>query len=159
MAIPLRTQIKSALFALLKTAEFSTPINNASTWLLSSQRLKNWNQVDASLQPAMFLVQHREGYQATGVGNLRRRWLEVGVWCIAKTGDPSGPIVGDQILDTFEDAIEAVLVPDNPSRNELTLGGLAYWVRIDRQDGILLRDPGDLDDQALLVLPIRILLP
>jgi hypothetical protein len=158
MAAALRTQIKSALFTILQQAEFGTPINGASTWLTSERRLRNWNQVDASQQPALFLVQHREGYE-TQSGLRQRRWLEVGAWCIAKSGDPSAGIIGDDLLDTMEEAIEALILPDNLSRNEMTLGGLAWSVRIDRQDGIFIRDPGDTDGQALLILPIRILLP
>jgi hypothetical protein len=105
----------------------------------------------------MFLVQHREGRIAAGAGNLMRRYLDLGLWCYAPTGDES--IVGDDLLDLMESALEDVLVPDDPQRNELTLGGLVYWTRIVREDNMLIRDPGDIDSQALLVLPVRVLIP
>jgi len=152
-----RAAIKNALLAKLGTATFTSPINGHSTWVSTSRRLKLWSSVDATQQPALFLVQHREDYEQSGVGQLVRRYLNLGAWCYAPTG--ADGIVGDDLIDLMESAIEAVLTPDNPERNELTLGGLVYWCRIWRQGGVFIRDPGDIDGQALLVLPIRILLP
>lgn len=156
--------IKTALFALGQAATFTTPINGKSTWGYTSRRLKLWNAVDQSIQPAMFLVQHREMYEQYGVGRLTRRFLEMGFWCYAPSGDPaSAAIIGDDLLDIMISALERQLQPDDPGRNELTLGGLLTpnngWARIDRRDGLFIRDPGDIDGQVLLVLPVRILLP
>lgn len=85
----------------------------------------------------------------------------MGFWCYAPTGDPAAdvPLIGDDMLDIMIEALETVLVPDDPTRDELTLGGLCHWARIMRQDNMFIRDPGDIDSQALLVLPIRVLLP
>jgi hypothetical protein len=156
-----RAAIKSALFTRLQSATFSVPINGFTTWAQTSRRLKLFNNVDPSNQPAMFLVQHHETYEQYGTGRLTRRFLNMGVWCYAPTGEES--IVGDDLLDLMETAIETVLQPDDPFRNELTLGGLLTpnngWCRIDRRDGMFIRDPGDIDNQALLIMPIRILLP
>lgn len=153
-----RNAVKNALLARLATATFAEPVNGFSTWAQPpSRRLKLFNKVDPSAQPACFLVQHREAYLQSGVGTLARRYLDMGVWCYAPTGDEG--TIGDQYLDLMEAGIEATLTPDSPQRNELTLGGLVYWCRITRDDGLFVRDPGDIDGQALLVLPIRILLP
>lgn len=152
-----RLPAKAALFTKLSAATFASPINGYSTWASTSRRLKLWGAVDPSKQPAMFLVQHRESYLQSGVGTLARRYLDMGVWCYAPTGDET--VIGDILLDLMEEAIESVLQPDDPVRNELTLGGLCYWCRITRDGGLFVRDPGDIDSQALLVLPIRILLP
>lgn len=153
-----RNQIKTALLARLATVTFATAINGFSTWANTpSRRLKLWNAVDPSAQPALFLVQHREGYLQSGVGTLARRYLDMGCWCYAPTGSETA--VGDDYLDLMEEGIEAVLGPDDPQRNELTLGGLCYWCRATREDGLFVRDPGDIDGQALLVFPIRILIP
>lgn len=153
-----RTAVKNALLALVTPVTFQSPVNGFSTWASPpSRRLKLWNAVDPTAQPACFLVQHREGYDQSGVGTPPRRWLEMGLWCYAPTGTES--IIGDDYLDWMEMGIEARFVPDNPQRNELTLGGLVYWCRIMRQSDLFIRDPGDIDGQALLVLPVRILLP
>jgi len=83
----------------------------------------------------------------------------MGFWCYAPTGDVDSGTVGDDWLDLMESALEAALAPDDPVRNELTLGKLVFWCRIMRQDNLFIRDPGDIDGQALLVLPVRILIP
>jgi hypothetical protein len=158
----IRFQIKSALFSLISTAVFDIPVNGFSTWNLTGRRLKLWTAVPKESQPAMFLVQHRETYQEYGAGQLRRRYLDLGAWCYAPTGDPAAgdnTIIGDDLLDAMEIAIENALVPDDTERNELTLNGLCYWARIDRTNGLHIRDPGDIDGQAFLCLPIRVLLP
>ncbi len=154
-----RNAIKNSLLALCATAVFASPINGFSTWAQPpSRRLKLWTAVDPSVQPALFLTQHSEDYERKGVGNLVRRWLNVQLWCYAPTGDPiSSGIVGDSLLDIMEQALEAVLQPPI-GYDELQIDG-TYWVRIMKQSGLFIRDPGDIDGQALLVLPVRILLP
>ena len=158
-----RAAIKNALLARATAATFSTPVNGFSTWASApSRRLKLFNQVDPSAQPACFLVQHRETYQRRGTGQLTRRYLDMGFWCYAPTGTPDAGIIGDDLLDLMEGALEAQLQPDDPVRHELTLGGLlapSGWCQIVREDNLFIRDPGDIDGQALLVLPVRILLP
>lgn len=154
-----RAAIKNALLTLVAGATFSTAINGRTTWGITGRRLRLWNAVDVSLQPAAFVVQHREGYMAAGVGRLTRRYLDMGIWCYAPTGDPTSTIIGDDLLDTMETALETALAPDDPGRVELTLGGLVYWCRVTRDDNNFIRDPGDIDGQALLVLPVRILIP
>lgn len=152
-----RTAIKNALLVKVTSATFSSPINGQTTWVSSARRLKMFNQIDPSAQPAVFMVQHREQYRSEGVGRLTRRYLDMGLWCYAPTSDES--IIGDDLLDIMESALEAALAPDDPTRNELTLGGLVYWCRIRRDDNMFIRDPGDIDGQALLVLPVQILIP
>src|SRR5580765_3025519 len=110
-----RKLIKDSLFELAKGAQFSTPINGYDTWAMTSRRLKLWVNVDTSMQPAMFMVQHREGRTSSGSGNLIRRYLDLGLWCYAPTGNES--IIGDDLLDIMESALEGVLLPDDPNRN------------------------------------------
>jgi hypothetical protein len=151
-----RLAIKTALFNLVAGAVFATPVNGLSAWASSSRRLKTFNRIDPSAQPALFMVQHRETYERYGVG-LVRRYLDMGLWCYASTSDESA--VGDDMLDTMESAIEAALAPDDTTRNELTLGNLVQWCRIRKDNNMYIRDPGDIDGQALLVLPVQILIP
>ena len=161
MASDIRTQVKSALFAKIAAATFGVPVNGVSTWTFSSQRLKLWGNIDPSQQPAFFLVQHREQYERRGSGLPPRRYLDLGAWCYAPSGAES--IIGDELLDTMTGAIETALAPPAGTyRNEQTLNGLLDpngWVRIDAGNGLFIRDPGDIDGQALLVLPIKVLLP
>ena len=151
-----RLAIKTALFNLVAAATFGTPVNGQSTWINPSRRLKTFNRIDPSAQPTMFMVQHRETYERYGVG-LVRRYLDMGLWCYAPTTDENA--IGDDMLDIMESALEAALVADDPTRNELTLGGLVSWCRIRKDNNMFIRDPGDIDGQALLVLPVQILIP
>ena len=152
-----RQEIKNTLFALGQSAVFPIPVNGSTTWVTTGRRLKLWNAVDPSIQPAMYMVQHREQYEVRGEGRLTRRYLDIGFWCYAPTGDET--VIGDDLLDAMETGLESALQPDDASRNELTLGGLCQWARIMREDGMFIRDPGDIDSQALLVLPVRVLIP
>jgi hypothetical protein len=153
-----RNAIKNALVARLNNVVFPRPVNGSNIWVPQAfpRRLKMFSAIDPSAQPCYFLVQHREQYINRGVGTLSQVYLDMGVWCYASTADESA--IGDDFLDSMLEGVENVLGPDDPQRNELTLGGLAYWVRIMREDNAFIRDPGDIDGQALLVLPIRILI-
>jgi len=158
MMAALRSQVKDALLAVIATVQFPAAVNGVSTWASTpTRRLKMFNNIDPSAQPAVFLVQHKEGYDAKGFGIPPRRWLEVGLWCFAPSG---GDVIGDDYLDSMMEGIEAVMnVPDDIMRNELTLGGLCYYCKIDRESNLFIRDPGDIDGQALLVVPVNIMLP
>ena len=154
----LRTDVKNALANLMLQVEFETPVNGKTTWAMVSRRLKMFNQIDPTMQPACFVVQHREFYENRGMGTPPVRILNVGLWAFAPTSDPD--VVGDDLIDTMFDAIEVVLnKPDDIMQNELTLGGLCTYCNIDRRDNLLIRDPGDIDGQALLIVPLRIMLP
>lgn len=154
-----RIAIKNALLAQCQNAIFFEPIAGNNTWVTTSRRLKLWGSVDASQQPALFLTQHREGYEHRGTDRLIRRWLDMQLWCYANSGDPTNStIIGDDLLDIMEGALENALAPP-AGEVENTLGNLVYWCRIMKQDNIYIRDPGDIDGQALLVLPVRILIP
>jgi len=82
-----------------------------------------------------------------------RRRLELAVWCYTRSDhDPGGPD-----LDTLMEAFEAAFnVPDDFGTNSNTLGGLVYWCRI---EGRVFKDPGDLDKQTLLIVPIVVEMP
>jgi hypothetical protein len=135
---------------------FPSAVNGHTTWVSISRRLKMFNDIDPLAQPALFVVQHRETYETRYAGVPPRRVLDLGLWCFA----PSlGDVVGDEYLDSMFEGIEAVLdVADNVT-GELTLGNLCHSCTIDRRDNMLIRDPGDIDGQALLIVPIRIVLP
>ena len=101
-------------------------------------------------------MQHNERYESYGVG-LVKRYLDMGLWCYAPSGDES--VIGDDLLDFMTSGLETALAVDSQATNELTLGGLVQWCRILRGSGLYIRDPGDIDGQAMLVLPIVILIP
>lgn len=153
----LRNQVKDALANLMQTVVFPEPVNGSATWISVSRRLKMFNQIDPSAQPACFVVQHTESYVNPGMGTPPIRILTVGLWCFASTKDET--VIGDSLLDSMLAGIENVFTPDDVMNNELTFGGLCTYAKIDMRSNMLRRDPGDIDGQALLILPVRIMLP
>src|SRR5215469_14923128 len=109
-----RNQVKQALVTLLNGVVFPRPVNNSTVWIpqANQRRLKLFNDIDPSVQPCYFLVQHREQYINKGVGTLAQVYLDMGVWCYASTADDTA--TGDDFLDAMEEGIENVMVPDNP---------------------------------------------
>jgi hypothetical protein len=146
----------TAILGVINSMTFVSPVGGARTWLTGPAdtanpvvpaRLRLWADVDPAQQPAAFLVTHRETDEYRGLGLLRRR-LELGVWCYVRSdSSPGGPML-DIIMEAFETAF---IKPDNFSTNSNTLGGLVYWVRI---EGNVFKDPGDIDSQALLIVPL-----
>lgn len=137
---------------LLRRITFSQAINGKTSWVTLSRRLKLFSDVGPEQQPACYLVTHNEQAEYRGLGLYRRR-LNLSLWCYSRAIDfPGAPD-----LDTMLQAFEAVFnVPDNFSSGENTLGGLVYWCRI---MGKVFKDPGDLDGQTLMIVPLVVEMP
>lgn len=147
-----RNQVMTAILNIIQGMTFATAINGATTWRTVSNRLRLWSDVSVDQQPAAFLVTHREMDEYRGLG-LYRRKLDLGIWCYCR----SDSLPGAPMLDTMMDAFEAAFNPaDNPSTNSNTLGGLVYWCRI---EGRVFKDPGDIDFQTLLIVPLSVEMP
>ena len=147
-----RNQVMGAILNLINTMAFTTPINGALTWNTVSNRLRLWGDVSADQQPAAFLVTHRETDEYRGLGLLRRR-LDLGIWCYCRSDSSPGAPMLDTMMEAFEGVFNVV---DDPSRNANTLGGLVYWCRI---EGRVFKDPGDLDNQTMLIVPLVVEMP
>lgn len=148
-----RESVMSAVAALIQGVTFPAIVNGASTWNSFSQRLRLWGDVPADQQPAAFLVTHREIDEFRNLGVIRRR-LELQIWCYARTDDQLA--IGQTFLDSMLMGIEASFAPDDPSNNTLTLGGQVYWCRI---EGRIFKDPGDIDNQAMMIIPLVVEMP
>lgn len=142
-----REQAMEALFALLQTV----PGFNSY-----SRRLKMWTQVPTESQPALFLVEHSESRLTSLRGTPGRLQLLANIWIMLKTTDPE--IIGGTELNNLLDAIETTIETSgvDPKVNVQTLGGLVNrcWV-----NGTVIKDPGDIDGQALAIMPVNILMP
>jgi hypothetical protein len=147
-----RAQVMSAILAKISAMTFSTPINGASSWVTVSDRRRVFADVSSDQQPAIFLITYAEEDAYRNLGVLRRR-LDLRMVCLCRTD--SSP--GQPLLDLMMQAFEATFnVADNYSTNANTLGGLVYWCRI---EGKVFKDPGDLDNQALMVVPLLVEMP
>lgn len=142
----------TAILNLAQGMTFATAINGATTWRTVSNRLRLWADVPPDQQPYAALVTHREIDEYRGLGLLRRR-LELNFWCYTRSdNDPGGPQL-DTIMEAFEAAFNTI---DDFSTGCNTLNGLVYWCRI---EGRVFKDPGDIDNQTLLMVPIVVEMP
>lgn len=152
MATATRDQVMAKILSVVQGMTFGTAINGATTWRTVSNRLRLWGDVAPDQQPAAFLVTHQEKDDYRGLGLYRRR-LELGIWCYSRSDSAPGASDLDTMMEAFETGFN---VADNMSTNSNTLGGLVYWCRI---EGKTFKDPGDLDSQTLLVVPIVVEMP
>lgn len=98
------------------------------------------------------VVTHDEMDEYRGIGLYRRR-LRLGIWCYSSSKNAPGAPDLDAMMEAFEAAFNTV---DNFSTGSNTLGGLVYWCRI---EGRTFKDPGDIDNQTLLIVPLLIEMP
>lgn len=154
MSTATRNQVMTKILQIISGITFPTPVQGTfTTWVsLPSQKLKLWADVSPDQQPAAFLVTHRETDEYRGLGLLRRR-LELGIWVYTRSDNSIGAQDLDSIMEGFETAF---CQPDNFSTNCNTLGGLVYWCRI---EGRVFKDPGDIDFQTLLIVPLVVEMP
>lgn len=123
-----------------------------------SRRLRLFNEVASAEQPACFQTEHgTEEQQVTGMPYktvLMANWVIY--QCIAQDGKAWGTIENNLIINACRAALAPL--PDDPGfldkRN--TLGGLVYHCSI---KGRIFKDPGDIDGQGMIVIPIKLLVP
>ena len=154
-----REAIYAALFALVSQGE---GLPGAIAWgagetlAFTSRRVRLWAEVPA--QPALCQAEHDETVVQQTRLPYRRKFTASWLIYHAAGADPAATPASTS--NAILDAIEAVFtpVPPDPGWNDsrLTLGGLVHhcWI-----DGKVFKDPGDLDGQALIIVPISILVP
>lgn len=152
-----RERVMQALNAKLMVATFDPIMNGATTWVNNptlSRKLKHFSDLDPQQQPCLYQVEHDEEVTQKGGRNPERVTMEVSAVCYAYAGNDYD--IGSTFINNMIAGIKNSLTIDDPQNNACTLGGLVYncWV-----EGKIFKDPGDLDKQCLLVLPIKITLP
>jgi hypothetical protein len=143
---PTREQVMQALFLHLQAiADFKT----------AGRRLKLWADVPPGDQPAMFLVDHHEKSTPQPRGLPNKLLLRANVFIYFQSGTDQ-TVTPDTLLNGYLDALDVALAPDNVMDGVFSLGGMVdhCWV-----EGETLKDPGDLDGQGLIIVPLNILLP
>ncbi len=135
-----RTDIHSALVNLLGN------INGVVTF---SDRVKHWNDVSPSEQPAVFLS---KGDELSDAGVAAKNELLYRLWVYVNEEDSTkGPAIKlSQVLDAIHDVIKPA-----PGQSILTLQGLVSCVEISGQTET---DEGTLGNQAVAVVPLRVLM-
>ncbi|MDR3461519.1 MAG: hypothetical protein P4L76_04290 [Beijerinckiaceae bacterium] len=142
---------ENALSALL------TLITEAYPWQTSpSRRLRLWSDVAPIERPACFLFEGGFETYEQGAASQPKRILEIKLFVYVDARDPAA--VGAASINNIMDALDLAFVPSGSDLplGRVTLGGTAYRCTI---MGRPLKDPGDLDGDGLLIVPIQIILP
>ena len=145
-----REQIMDALLAQLAgiTAQ-STPLT------AYGRRLRDPENVPGDQRPALFLVEHGDGWERPSPSVPPKRILTVWALLYTDVGQNENLIPMTQI-NYFIESIEAALAPDMPALNRFTLSGLVFNCML---DGEGLRAAGDTTGKSVAALPIKIILP
>jgi hypothetical protein len=156
MTVPSLEPVYEALFALLQGVSFAAPVGASSltTWADASRRVKHFSEVAKELQPACYQAEHKQVWQPKRSIALPQRRIISANWIAYFRTDENQ--IGAQIQQLLIDGINVTLAPDSQPNDTLTLGGLVEWCRI---EGDVWCEPGDLDDQGMLVVPISMMVP
>ncbi|UFW91053.1 hypothetical protein BjapCC829_21945 [Bradyrhizobium barranii] len=147
-----REPIYTALKALLQGVTFVALSGGATTWAVPvSRRLKLWNEVP--IQPACFIAAHQENDAYSSELTPSKTTISADLYVYTKTGDETVEQAVD--LNLILDGIDTALKPSVLTGKQ-TLGGLVSHCR---REGQVMLDPGDLDGQALAIIPIKIFVP
>lgn len=146
-----REAVVSALVTLLSGAVFSSAVNGATTWKTVGRKLKLFSEVPLAARPALFVTEHHENtvFQSENLPPKMTMSLDLFVYLNGKANSTPA-----QDLNIVMDALDAVLAPN--ATGVQTLGGLVTHCRI---DGQTMKDPGDIDGDGLLWVPIKIFGP
>jgi hypothetical protein len=163
--MPKREDVMNALLALGATALVggSVPFQTATRKIVLVPGAPTPQVATPPKQPAMILTEGHETTSWAGIGTPKKRvWFaEFWLWAKIPQGETigvAGTGAGATVVNNLIEALEGVLVPDDPIQQRLTLGKLVYncWI-----EGETIKVPGDLnpDGQCFCTVPIRILVP
>ena len=114
-----------------------------------TRRLQHWADIPPEELPALYM-QHTGETHNPSRGLPDKIVLEVSLWLYVRSEELAvGPI-----LNPILDAIGQAFVPSITGENTLTLGGVVHHCWIEGQIQIF---EGDLGDEAVAVVPLKIL--
>lgn len=121
-------------------------------FLTFGRRLIHWSSVAA--QPALFLRDGDEEIEYTNTV-YSRQTLKCEIWIYSNAGQDQN-IAPGTALNNLLDAVQSAFSSDSPLEARFTLGGLVEWCRI---VGKIMKEPGDMDGQAIAVADVEITVP
>jgi hypothetical protein len=143
-----REDIFQALFALAANVAWGDP---PAGFAYCSRRVKLWDDLPG--QPA--LCQAEPSEDVVEVTGLPSKITLSANWLIFHNAGKSPDAIAASQSNLILDAVQALFPSGDPDQVQ-TLGGLVRHCFI---SGKVMKDAGDLDGQALIVVPIRILVP
>ncbi len=121
-----------------------------------ARRLKLWADVPAASRPACYVFEggnERRVYDQQLV--TPKRTIDVRIFIYIDAKDPN--VIGSTMLNNILDAIDAAFAAArSPITGLISLGGAVFSCRI---EGDVLKDPGDIDGDGMLIVPVRLVLP
>lgn len=152
-----REQIFKALWALNDGIQFDMSMNDTPsmrTWAVRERKLRLFSDVSSDEKPYIAQVEH--GEEAVKVRNLPYRWTYQAQWFVYQDNAEIPAIINNNILDAITTCLKPRPADPGFFDNRNTLMGLVYDCYI---EGEVFKDPGDIDNQGMMVVPIRLLVP
>lgn len=131
---------------------------DAHRFVTISRRVKLFSDVSPAEQPACYQAEWAtDEVQVTGMPyktTLQANWIIY--QCVGRDKNALGVVENNLIIGGIRKALAPT--PDDPGFFEKrnTLGGLVHHCFI---SGRIFKDPGDIDAQGMLVVPIKLLVP
>ena len=146
-----REAVMSALVTQLETATFARAVTGVTSWKSVSRKLLMFDQVQLAQRPFLIVTDHHENWSYQSENTPPKLTLRCNLFVYTNAKGSTNSPASD--LNVIMDAIDAAL--QSPFGAQ-TLGGLVAHCRV---DGEVLKDPGDIDGDGLLWVPIKILGP
>lgn len=118
----------------------------------ASRKARHWADVGPAEQPALFQIQRQESLE-TMTGLPPKRRFAVDLYLYARSSDPA--VAPASLLNPLLDALEAAFAAD-PGTGRQNLGGLVEHASLGPR---IETDEGVLGDQAVVIVPVEILVP
>lgn len=136
----------------------SGDVLDARRFVTISRRVKLFGDVQSDQQPACFQAEHAS--QEVQQTNLPYKTIIEANWiiyqCIGKDKEALGAVENNLIIRGCRKVLEPKISDPGYYDERNTLGGLVHHCYI---SGRLFKDPGDIDDQGMIVIPIKLLVP
>lgn len=133
-------------------------VENSHSFITKSRRVKLFAEVPGDQQPACFQAEH--GSVEAQTTNLPYKTVLEANWiiyqCVGRDPAGLGAVENNLILGGVRRSLAPLPSDQGFMDNRNTLGGLVHHCFI---QGRLFKDPGDLDAQGMMVVPIRLLVP
>lgn len=152
-----REEIFQAVYALVPEIEWE---QNGETRRIASysRRIKLFSDINTAEQPWLGQAEHADKVQKDtnnpGIRIFEIKWIIYQDDGKDKRAVPA--ITNNLIIDAIEKVLEPKITDPGYNYRRNTLSGKVHHCYI---DGEIFKDPGDLDDQGMIVVPIKILAP
>lgn len=152
-------EILEALYKVLEGVRFTLPGSSVETgFKQTSRRVKLWGDVPTNQKPACFQAEHAN--QEDQTTNLPYKATVMVNWIVYQSAGKDSKAIPTKHNSAILKGIRKALrpTPRDPGFRDRrnTLGGLVHHCYI---SGRVFKDPGDIDGEGMMVIPIKLLVP